>query len=90
MVAATAGLSIRGFGVLGASALGREASLGPKPALTDNMFHPLKPPWIPRVVIKEIEQLALPGQWIDAIAHGWPIWVVCPELLGILEDIIKI
>jgi len=55
MAAATAGLSIRGFGALGASALSREASLRPKPTLTDDIFHPLKPPRITRVVIWEIE-----------------------------------
>jgi hypothetical protein len=88
--AATAsGLSLTGR-TLGASALGREASLGPKATLTNDLFHALEPPWIRGVVIWKIKRLSLSCQGIDAITHAWPLWVVCPETLGISGDIDKI
>lgn len=52
VVAAATGLSLR---MLGASALDREASVRPKTMLMDDLFHPLKPPWIIRVVIRKIK-----------------------------------
>ena len=57
MVTATGGLSL--LGMLVASALGREASLGPKTMLMDNLFHALKPSQIIGVVIWEIKRLWL-------------------------------
>jgi hypothetical protein len=84
MVTTTTGWSLR---MLGASTLDREASLGPKAVLTDDLFHPLEPPQIIRVVIRKVKGLLLPSQGIDAITHAWPLWVVHPETLGILGDI---
>jgi hypothetical protein len=46
------GLSLR---TLGARALDREASLRPKAALADNVFHTLEPPQIIGVVIWKIK-----------------------------------
>jgi hypothetical protein len=46
------GLSLR---MLGARALDREAPLGPKATLVDNVFHTLEPPWIIGVVIWKIK-----------------------------------
>ena len=83
MATATAGLSL---GMLGASALDGEACLGPKPALTDNVLHTFKPPRIVGVVIWEIERLPFSCQWVDAIAHAWPIQLVRPKALGISGD----
>jgi len=87
MAAATAGLSLR---MLRASALDREAQGWPKSALVDNLLHTLKPPWIMRMVIWEIEQLAFSGRRVDAIAHAWPVWLVCPAALGISGEIVRI
>jgi preprotein translocase subunit SecY len=42
-----------------ASAVGREASLGPKTVLMDNLFHGLEPSQIIGVVIWEIKRLWL-------------------------------
>ena len=84
MAATTAGQSLR---ALGASALDREAALRPKPTLTDDLFHTLKPPQIFGVVIWKIKRLCLPSQWIDPIMHVWPLWVVRSVMLGILRDI---
>ena len=87
MSTATMGLSIR---TLGAGAVGREATLGPKATLTDYVFHTFEPPQIIGVVIWEIKRLWLPYQGINAIAHAWPFWLVCPETLQILRDINEI
>jgi hypothetical protein len=49
---AATGLSLR---MLGARALDREAPLGPKAVLVDNVFHTLEPPQIIGVVIWKIK-----------------------------------
>ena len=49
---AATGLSLR---MLGASALDREAPLGPKAALANNLFHTLEPPRIIGVVIWKVK-----------------------------------
>lgn len=87
MAAATADMSPR---TLGASTLGRETSVRPKPALADNVLHALEPPRIFGVVIREVERLAVSCRGVDAITHAWPIWVVRPETLGISRDIVRI
>ena len=84
MATTATGWSLR---TLGASTLDREASLGPKAALMDDLFHTLEPPWIIGVVSRKIKRLSLPCQGVDAIAHAWPLWVVHPEMLQILGDI---
>jgi len=86
VAAAATGLSLR---TLGARALSREALFGPKTTLADDLFHPLKPSQIIGVVIWEIERLLGTCQGIDAIAHAWPLWVVCPEVLWILGTLIR-
>jgi len=86
VAAAATGLSLR---TLGARALGREAPLGPKAMLTDDLFHSLKPPQINGVVIREIKQLSGTCQGIDAIAHAWPLQVVHSEVLWILGTLIR-
>ena len=63
-------------------ALSREATLGPKAAFANNNFHPLKPPRILGVVICKIKWLPLSCQGIEAIAHAWPIRMMCPKTLG--------
>jgi hypothetical protein len=88
MPTAASGLSLT-CGTLGARAFDREASLGPKSALADDLFHALEPPWIRGVIIWKIKRLPHSRQGIDAIAHAWPLWVVHPEALGILGDIDK-
>lgn len=52
MTAATVGLSLR---TLGARALNREAILGPKAVLMNDLFHALEPPWIFGVVLGKIK-----------------------------------
>lgn len=42
------------FGIL-AVAVGREIALRPKATLVNNVFHPLEPSWILRVVIGKIK-----------------------------------
>jgi len=86
MPTATTGLSLR---MLGASALDREASLRPKATLVDNLFHTLEPPQMRGVVFWEVERLSFACQGIDTIAHAWPLWVVCPEMLEISRDVNK-
>jgi hypothetical protein len=54
---AATGLSLR---TLGASALDREAALGPKAALANDVFHTLEPPRIIGVVVWKVKRLGLP------------------------------
>jgi hypothetical protein len=84
MATAATGLSLR---MLGASALDREAALGPKAALANDVFHTLEPPRIIGVVIWKIKRLGLPCRRVDAIAHAWAVRLVSPKTLGILGDI---
>jgi hypothetical protein len=74
---------------LRASAFNGEAMLGPKAALTNDLFHTFEPPQIFGVVIWKIKKLWLSCQEVNAIAHVWPIRLVCPEMLWILGDIDK-
>jgi len=84
MAAATMGWSIR---TLGPSTLDRKAPLGPKAALTDDLFHAFESPRIIGMIIWKIERLLLSCQGIYAITHAWPLQVVHSEMLGILWDI---
>ena len=52
VAAATTCWSVR---TLGPSTLDREASLGPKAMLTDDLFHAFEPPWIVGVIIRKIK-----------------------------------
>jgi hypothetical protein len=52
VLTAATGLSLR---MLGAKALDREAPLGPKATLANNVFHTLEPPQIIGVVIWKIK-----------------------------------
>jgi hypothetical protein len=71
--------------VFDTSTFNRESTLRPKAALPNDLFHPLEPPRKTRVVIREIERLLFASGGIDAIAHAWPIRIMCPVTLGILE-----
>jgi hypothetical protein len=88
MPTATTGLSLT-CRTLGASALGREASLRPKAVLTDDTFHALEPPRIRGVIIWKVKGLLLAHQGVDAITHAWPLRVVRPETLGIYRSSIR-
>ena len=72
------------FGIL-AVAVGREIALGPKAALANNVFYPLEPSQILRMVIRKIKRLSLPSLEIEAIVHVWPIQVMRPNVLGIFK-----
>jgi hypothetical protein len=52
MATAATGLSLR---TLGASALDREAALGPKAMLANDLLHTLEKPWIIGVIIWKIK-----------------------------------
>jgi hypothetical protein len=82
MLAATTGRPLRVFDT---SAFNRESTLGPKAMLVNDLFHPFEPLGKTRVVIGEIETLVLTGREIDAIAHTWPVWIMCPVTLGISD-----
>jgi hypothetical protein len=82
MSAATTERPLRAFDT---SAFDGESTLGPKAALANDLFHPFEPPGKTRVVIGEIETLALTGRGIDAIAHAWPVRIMCPVTLGISD-----
>jgi hypothetical protein len=51
----------------------------PQSVLADDRLHPLEPAWLGGMLIQKIKQLGL-ASWEFAIAHAWPIQVVCPAL----------